>query len=201
MKIAQCLKMIIYQENKASHRPVDENILKFNTVSGISDMSQTFANDGICQNLYTNGYDHIRGEIIKVHDENNIPKYIEMLEELTSTIEVGIFGEDDQKSYRSQMSEFGCNIRVTDKMRNYLHVMGLHLKKSTQEIRIPERSFICLFFDSKEKKSETQQQAFGTSIKHGPKVDTFFKTLGEYIVGQLQEYIRYQNPTESSVYN
>ena len=38
--------------------------------------------------------------------------------------------------------EYGCTIRVTDKMRGYLHSQGLHLKKTTQFIRIPERSFL-----------------------------------------------------------
>lgn len=38
--------------------------------------------------------------------------------------------------------EYGCTIRVTDKMRGYLHSQGLHLKQSTQFIRIPERSYL-----------------------------------------------------------
>lgn len=37
--------------------------------------------------------------------------------------------------------EYGCRIRVTPKMRAFLHHQGLHLKDSTTEIVIPERSF------------------------------------------------------------
>ena len=38
--------------------------------------------------------------------------------------------------------EFGCSIRVTERMRVYLHSQGLHLKPATEYIRIPERSFL-----------------------------------------------------------
>ena len=38
--------------------------------------------------------------------------------------------------------EFGCTIKVTPKMRAYLHYNGLHLKDSTQYVNIPARSFI-----------------------------------------------------------
>ena len=38
--------------------------------------------------------------------------------------------------------EFGCTIKVTPKMRAYLHYNGLHLKASTQYINIPARPFI-----------------------------------------------------------
>lgn len=128
----------------------------------------------------------------KVKDENSIPKYIEMLEQLTSTIiEVGIFGEDSSEILMiANVQEFGCNIKVTDKMRNYLHAIGLHLKKTTREIRIPERSFIRSGFDDKESKirntaNKYLEQVLGMELS----ADAFFNTLGEYIVGQLQEYM------------
>ena len=44
-------------------------------------------------------------------------------------------------------NEFGAQITVTDKMRRYLHAIGLHLKKSTTQIEIPERSFMRSTFD------------------------------------------------------
>lgn len=44
-------------------------------------------------------------------------------------------------------NEFGAQITVTDKMRRYLHAIGLHLKKSTTIIKIPERSFMRSTFD------------------------------------------------------
>ena len=38
--------------------------------------------------------------------------------------------------------EFGCTIRVTPKMRAYLHHQGVHLRASTQYIHIPARPFL-----------------------------------------------------------
>lgn len=38
--------------------------------------------------------------------------------------------------------EYGCDIQVTPKMRAWLHQNGIHLKKDTTQIHIPERSFI-----------------------------------------------------------
>lgn len=37
--------------------------------------------------------------------------------------------------------EFGARIPVTDKMRGFLHWKGIHLKKSTTEIVIPQREW------------------------------------------------------------
>ena len=37
---------------------------------------------------------------------------------------------------------FGGSINVTHKMRNYLHFKGIHLKKSTMQIKIPARPFL-----------------------------------------------------------
>lgn len=39
----------------------------------------------------------------------------------------------------AEIHEHGCVIRVTPKMRAYLHAQGLHLRKDTQYIRIPPR--------------------------------------------------------------
>lgn len=128
----------------------------------------------------------------EVKDKNNIQKYIDMLEQLTSTvIEIGIFGEDDSEILLiANVQEFGCNIQVTERMRNYLHAIGLHLKKTTREIRIPERSFIRSGFDSKEKKiRNTANKLLEQVLSMDLRVDTFFKTLGEYIVGELQDYM------------
>lgn len=56
------------------------------------------------------------------------------------SIEVGCFNGDH--AWLAGIHEYGCNIKVTSKMRAYLHSKGLHLKKSTSVIKIPERSFL-----------------------------------------------------------
>jgi hypothetical protein len=46
------------------------------------------------------------------------------------------------QAWLAGIHEYGCNITVTDAMRGFLGSQGLHLKKSTTQIRIPERSFL-----------------------------------------------------------
>jgi phage gpG-like protein len=38
--------------------------------------------------------------------------------------------------------EFGCDIKVTPKMRIFLHFIGIHLKTSTSKIHIPARPYL-----------------------------------------------------------
>ena len=49
--------------------------------------------------------------------------------------------------------EFGCTIKVTPKMRAYLHYQGIHLKSSTQFISIPPRPFLRPVLQSNEFKA------------------------------------------------
>ena len=52
-------------------------------------------------------------------------------------------GRDGRDIVRiAAVHEFGCTIPVTSKMRGFLGYKGLHLKKTTMYIHIPERSFL-----------------------------------------------------------
>lgn len=59
-------------------------------------------------------------------------------------VNVGVGGEH---AWLAAIHEYGCRIQVTPKMRAFLHRKGLHLKKTTTEIVIPERSFLRSGFD------------------------------------------------------
>ena len=67
------------------------------------------------------------------------------------SIKIGIIGEKAAQMHEDSglnnaslgaIHEFGATIKVTDKMRNYLNYLGVHLKKDTTEIIIPQRSFL-----------------------------------------------------------
>lgn len=67
------------------------------------------------------------------------------------SIRIGIMGEQasqrhpDSDLTNAQLGaihEFGATINVTEKMRAYLHHIGIHLKKDTTTITIPARSFL-----------------------------------------------------------
>ncbi len=67
------------------------------------------------------------------------------------SIRVGIIGPEASKKVEGAdlntaelgaVHELGARITVTEKMRAFLHYMGIHLKKDTTEIEIPVRSFL-----------------------------------------------------------
>lgn len=67
------------------------------------------------------------------------------------SIKVGIIGSEGGQKHESSnltnaelgaVHEFGATIPVTEKMRGYLHSIGIHLKAGTSTITIPARSFL-----------------------------------------------------------
>jgi phage gpG-like protein len=67
------------------------------------------------------------------------------------SIKVGIIGEQASQTHKDSglnnatlgaIHEFGATVNVTDKMRKYLHFLGIHLKKDTNQIEIPARPFL-----------------------------------------------------------
>ena len=110
-----------------------------------------------------NGGLYLEGKVVKKINSNLSPKLHpqtvknkgsskslvdsgEMRSEITSkgslggdVIEVGVFGG---RAGIATVHEFGKVIDVTPKMRGYLNSIGIHLKKSTTKIIIPERSFL-----------------------------------------------------------
>ena len=139
----------------------------------------------------------------KVKEEfNYIPEIKNALEYLASHhIEVGVFGEEDSKLLMiARVQEYGVEITVTEKMRNYLHSQGLHLRDETETINIPERSFVRAGFDANRKKfqekgEELVKQAIALEITP----QAALEALGLEIQTSLQEYLtNISNPPNSS---
>lgn len=73
--------------------------------------------------------------------KNKFPEMIKTAKALNGRkVQVGCIQGDH--AWLASIHEYGCNIPVTDKMRAFLHSKGVHLKKSTKYIHIPERSFL-----------------------------------------------------------
>jgi len=65
------------------------------------------------------------------------------------SVRVGVQGDADSDLLMiANVHEYGCTIKVTPKMRAYLHYQGLHMKPDTAAINIPERSFIRASYDA-----------------------------------------------------
>ncbi|WP_132995829.1 hypothetical protein [Sporanaerobacter acetigenes] len=129
---------------------------------------------------------------MKVHDETKVPEFLVMLDELFNThLEIGIFGEDDSEIVMiASVHEFGVEIKVTDKMRGYLHSIGIHLGPNTKTVKIPERSYLRAGYD-KEKENIIRQseKLLEKVLTLELPVSIFFETLGELIVGMIQKYL------------
>ncbi len=129
---------------------------------------------------------------MKIHDETKVPEFLKMLDELYNThLEIGVFGEDDSEMVMiASVHEFGVKIKVTDKMRGYLHSIGIHLNPNTKTIKIPERSFIRAGYDQeKDNIIRESEKLLEKVMKLELPVDVFFTTLGEIIVGKIQKYL------------
>ena len=130
--------------------------------------------------------------ITKVKDVNNVDKLLKVLKYLEKKkIQVGILSKVDGKMLTiATVHEFGCSIKVTSKMRAYLNSQGLHLKKSTEVINIPERSFIRAGFDENEKNIMSRVEVLSQEVILGKlDVEVFYEFIGNYCIGKIQEFL------------
>ena len=106
------------------------------------------------------------------------------------SVNVGVLGGGEE-AYLAGIHEYGCRIKVTDKMRAYLHRCGLHLKDSTKEIVIPERAFLRNGFDECHKEViKKAEKALGAVLGGEMSEDQFFEMIGLLLKGKIQTYAR-----------
>lgn len=128
----------------------------------------------------------------RIVDKNNVPQIIEVIDELgKKRLEIGIFAPEGSELWiYAVANEFGAEIKVTDKMRAYLHYHGLHLKDSTKVVKIPERSFIRAGFDAnKDYINDLAQQLLPQVLQLRMSVDQFYGIMGNAIVGRLHRFL------------
>lgn len=106
------------------------------------------------------------------------------------SIRVGIIGSqayeihphtDLTMAHLGAIHEFGATIQVTEKMRAYLHHIGVHLKPETTTITIPARSFLRdTFFNDQAKERLMDFAGLGSR--------EFNKEFFEYKMATNQEF-------------
>lgn len=106
------------------------------------------------------------------------------------SIRVGIIGtqayekhphSDLTMAHLGAIHEFGATIQVTEKMRAYLHYLGVHLKPETTTITIPARSFLRdTFFNDQAKERLMDFAGLGSR--------EFNKEFFEYKMATNQEF-------------
>lgn len=104
-------------------------------------------------------------------------------------VNVGVL--EGEHAWLAGIHEYGCRIKVTPKMRAYLHSQGLHLKNSTTEIVIPERSFLRGGFDSCHKQVVKKTEKTLEKALHGEIAeDVFFRLVGLMLQSEIQNFAR-----------
>ena len=94
-----------------------------------------------------------------------------------------------ENAWLARIHEYGCKIKVTSKMRAYLNYRGLHLKASTTEITIPERSFLRAGFDKHNKEVLEATEAVLPDVLIGTmSVEPFAELVGLQLKGKIQDY-------------
>lgn len=124
-------------------------------------------------------------------DRNRIPEIIRTAEELNGQkMLIGVLGHGKQQMIAG-VQEYGIRIAVTPKMRKYLAVQGLYLKKETTHITIPERSFIRAGWDAHEKDVfDKSDSMIPDLVNNGISVNTFVNALGDEAASLIKDFAR-----------
>ena len=100
-------------------------------------------------------------------------------------------GANWANAWLAAIHEYGCTIKVTPKMRAYLHSQGLHLKADTTTIKIPERSFLRSGHDKYvDKVLDITEQAIGQVISGKMTEQQFIDLVGEQMATHIKTYMR-----------
>ena len=101
-----------------------------------------------------------------------------------------------EMAWLASIHEYGCRIKVTDKMRAFLHSQGLHLKATTKEIVIPERSFLRGGWDAHHEAVIKQTDPLIADVTAGKmSADQFCEVVGLLLKSKIQDYaVDLRNP-------
>lgn len=106
------------------------------------------------------------------------------------TVNVGILGGGEQ-AYIAAIHEYGCKIKITPKMRVWLHANGLPVKDTTTHITIPERSFLRNGFDAtNEEVLKKADKAIKSMIGGKMDSDAFLEMIGITLSSKIKKYAR-----------
>lgn len=128
---------------------------------------------------------------ISIKDNNKLPAIIKTIDELDgSAMHIGVLGEGKQQMI-AWVQEYGISIIVTNKMRWFLHHQGLHLKKSTTMIHIPERSYIRAGWDANENEvMDKAEDMIPQLITKGISVSAYLDALGQESRDRVRDFAR-----------
>lgn len=118
------------------------------------------------------------------------PKVVKQLQLLNGkSVEVGVF--NGEHAWLAGIHEYGVDIEVTPEMRAYLHRQGLHLKKSTTHIHIPERAFLRNGYDQNRDEILDKASRLLADVSAGKMTaEACFKAVGLDLASAIKDYAR-----------
>lgn len=121
---------------------------------------------------------------------NKIPTIISAAKGMKNKkVEVGALQGDN--AWLAGIHEFGVDIPVTSKMRAFLHSQGLHLRKETTHIKIPERSFLRSGHDENVDRILKQTERAIILVLDGKmSVDDLLDLYGQQMATAIKLYMR-----------
>ena len=128
------------------------------------------------------------GMKVSYKSKDGFPDMFKRLKSVDGTaVEVGVL--KGEHKWLAAIHEYGLDIKVTPAMRAYLHGQGLHLKDSTEYIKIPERSFLRSGFDEHKDAVEKKAGKMLADVASGAmSADAMYKGVGLELSGKIQEY-------------
>lgn len=107
-------------------------------------------------------------------------------------IHVGIQGDEDSEVLMiASVHEFGCTIKVTPKMKAFLHHIDIHLKPDTGYINIPERSFIRASYDTGiQPMGKVIEQLIREVVRGEKTAQQAGDAIGGILVQMTQDFVR-----------
>jgi len=128
---------------------------------------------------------------VTIKDNNRIPDLLKQLSGVKGkSIEAGVL-EDGEQAMIAHVHEYGIRIAVTPKMRGYLSgVLGIHLRRDTTHIVIPERSFIRSGWDQNEGEITKKVESLVANVlEFGIDGPTFMDMIGKEVEGKLKDQL------------
>jgi len=105
------------------------------------------------------------------------------------SVKCGIFGNTEQ-SFIATIQEFGATIKVTEKMRAFLHHKGIHLRKDTTHIEIPSRPFLRNTMDKNKERLDRINAEIEYNVLRGYTVQRALEEVGVEVVSLIKKEIK-----------
>lgn len=125
----------------------------------------------------------------KMKNIKDMTSYMQATAKVMNGAKVHVGVLEGENAWLAGIHEYGCTIPVTNKMRAYLHHIGVHLKKSTTQIVIPERSFLRAGYDKcRDEVLDKAEDVLPAVLIGTMSENQYFELVGTLLRDSIKEY-------------